>query len=123
MTPEQVDQLLSHVGRMADALERLSAPDQSRPKHVKPLSDYAEFNWDTIGASIIKSDRCGAAVIEHGGQLYYRRSKSDFGEDVWYSYGLGADEQGKKRYATLIKFTQPPKIKGLSQDLVDAYSE
>ena len=114
---------MSYVGRMADALERLSAPDQSRPKHVKPLSDYAEFNWDTIGASIIKSDRYGAAVIECGGQLYYRRSKSDFGEDVWYSYGLGADEQGKKRYATLIKFTQPPKIKGLSQDLVDAYSE
>ncbi len=117
---EADERLLSILERIAVALERLAEPDPTQPRHVKPLSEYAEFDWDTIGATIIKRDRYGAAVVEQGGKLYYRRSKSDFGEDIWYSHGLGVDEQGRKRYATLIKFIQPPRVKSLSQDLVDA---
>ena len=121
MTPDQIERLLLAVERIADSLDRLaSPPDPGKPRHVKPLACFKTFNWRNINASVVRSDQYGAAVVECGGQLYYRRSKPDFGEDIWFSYSLGAGDDGRPQYSVLIKFTSPPKVKSLAQDLVDA---
>jgi hypothetical protein len=44
----------------------------------------------------------------------------DFGDDVWFSRSLGKGEDGRSQYDVLIKFIAPPKVRSLSQDLVDA---
>jgi hypothetical protein len=119
MDNEQAERLILALERIADALDRQSF-DPTRPRFTKPISEFSGFNWDSIGASIIKSDRYGAAVVERDGQYYYRRSKSDFGEDVWFSHSVGKDEAGKSRYLTLIKFTAPRKVKSLPEELLEA---
>lgn len=112
----------SYLERIAESLEKMSGVDLTRPKYVKPIADFPNFDWSSIGAIITQSDRYGAAVVSWRGQMYVRRSKADFGEDVWFSRGVGKDETGRNTYETLIKFTSPPKARSLPQDIMDAVS-
>lgn len=120
MDNEQAERLITALERIADALDRQSI-DPTRPRYVKPIDQFPGFNWDTIGASIIKSDSQGAAIVECNGALYYRRSKSDFGDDVWFSHAIGNDDNGKTKYATLIKFAGKRRVKSLPEEILEAF--
>lgn len=117
---QQVQTQNSYLERIAESLEKMSGTDLTRPKYVKPIAEFPNFDWSSIGAIITQSDRYGAAVVSWRGQMYVRRSKADFGEDVWFSRGVGKDETGRNTYETLIKFTSPPKARSLPQDIMDA---
>ena len=116
---QQVQTQNSYLERIAESLEKMSGADATRPKYVKPIADFPNFDWSSIGAVVTQSDRYGAAVVSWRGQMYVRRSKADFGEDVWFSRGIGKDESGRNTYETLIKFTSPPKARSLPQDIMD----
>lgn len=112
----------SSLERIANALEKMSGVDSTRPKYVYPIVDFLNFDWGSIEATVTKSDRYGAAIVNWRNQMYVRRSKIDFGEDVWFSRSIGKDDTGRNLYETLIRFVPAPKVRSLPQDIVDAVS-
>lgn len=112
MTPEQTElwlsiqaQQLTALERIADALERLAPTSVAAPNYIKPLEQFADFDWATIGAAVDKSDQYGAAIISWRGQQFVRRSpQNKFGEAIWFSRCVGKDDQGENRYERLITF-------------------
>lgn len=127
MTPQQTELWLEIQHRqmlalesIADSLRVMAGASQKGAKHTRPLAQFKTFDWSSIGATVDKSDRYGAAVVHSNGQIYTRKSKPDFGEDIWFSRSLGKGEDGRSRYDVLIKFVAPQKVRSLSQDVLDA---
>jgi hypothetical protein len=127
MTLEQTDLWLEIEHRkmlalesIASSLQSMAGAQQKGARHTRPIEQFKTFNWSTINAMVDKSDRYGAAVVHCNGHIYTRKSKPEFGDDVWFSRSLGKSEDGRSQYDVLIKFIAPPKVRSLSQDLVDA---
>jgi hypothetical protein len=127
MTPDKTELWLEIQHRQMIALESIAASlqtmagaQQKGARHTRPIAQFKGFDWSSINATVDKSDRYGAAVVHCNGHIYTRKSKPDFGDDVWFSRSLGKGEDGRSQYDVLIKFIAPPKVRSLSQDLVDA---
>jgi hypothetical protein len=118
MTPDQLDLWLSiqaqqaaALERIADALDRLAPVTTIAPNYQRPLEQFASFNWESINASVERTDQYGAAVVSWRGQQFVRRSPSNkFGEAIWFSRCVGKDEQGENRYERLITFKPVSKV-------------
>lgn len=120
MTNEQAERLIAALERIATALES-SSPGAAGPRYTRPIAEYKNFNWASINAVAEKTDRYGAGVVRWQNHLYVRRSKDDFGGDVWYSRSVGKDDNGKSQYDVLIKFLAPVKVRSLSNDITDNF--
>lgn len=137
MTPEQYNAIYNLLSQMNDSLRQLveSAGQTQRsigralatsgrpsgdaaPNLSKPLADYPTFDWGTIGATVIDSDRDGATTVEwKNRQFTRRRGNPDYEPVVYFSRGIGKDkETGKNLYEWLITFREPPKAKRLPDD-------
>lgn len=95
------------LARIADALETLAGPAKAAaPDYTRPIEEYAGFDWDSIHARVVKTDRDGPTHVEWQGQVYTRRSPSNkFDPAVWFSRATGRDEEGGDvTYARLITF-------------------
>jgi len=106
MDAKQTVELLQNIKRMADALEKLVATkDPIAPNYVKPLEDYANFDWASIEATVLREDQSGPTHLEYAGAIWTRRSPSNkYGEAIWYSRANGKDEDGNTKYLRLITF-------------------
>lgn len=108
-----IQELKEMVQAQSDLIKKMSyklkdihqALDQLiNPNYRRPLADFAGFDWQSIGAIIIKQDQDGPAEIQCGHFRYTRRSGSGkFGKAIWFSRCIGQNEQGKL-YARLITF-------------------
>lgn len=118
MTPEQIDRLLEiqnrqmlALERLADAVERLAPTTTVAPNYQRPLECFANFDWDSIGATVERSDQYGAAIVSWRGFQFVRRSPSNkFGEIIFFSRCVGKDESGENKYERLISFKPMSKI-------------
>jgi len=89
--------------RIATALEAIALSKAPAPNFVRPISEYAEFDFNAIGAKVAAHDRHGPTMLEWGGYQWTRRSPSNkFGSAIWFSRPIGKDETGV-RYARLIQ--------------------
>ncbi len=106
MNDQHADKLLQLLERIALALETLArAGAPAEPNYIKPLGDYREFDWESIGASVVQADADGPTHLEWGGALWTRRSPSNkFSPAIWYSRASGKDEEGNNKYLRLITF-------------------
>ncbi len=90
--------------RIAIALERM-APPATVPNYQFPLEAFASFSWESIGATVERIDRSGAAVVSWQGMQFIRRAPSNrFRDAVWFSHCVGKDERGEPIYERLITF-------------------
>jgi DdrB-like protein len=81
----------------------------SNPNYRRPLSDYQDFDWASIGAIVLKEDRDGATDVEWNGQVFTRRSpENKFDAAIWFSRCIGKDGDGNNKYVRLISFKAPP---------------
>lgn len=111
------------VGKLNTIAEFLSLAiiNKTVCRFTYPLEAYSTFNWDEFGASIIKADRSGAAVVVWRGETYTRRSFAKNGNDVWYSRLIGTTEGGKHIYDILVKFSATHgKASSLPDEIKDA---
>lgn len=120
MNDEQFNALAALLTDIAQSLGRM-APE---PYFERPLSDYSpEFNWNSIGAYVVESDRDGATRIARNDLIYYRRrgNNEDFGAAVWFSRPTGEKpaEGEKAVYHVLIKF-RDRKVKRLNDETRDS---
>jgi hypothetical protein len=89
-------------------LREMSISSNPAPNYRRPLSDYQDFDWGTIGAIVLKEDKDGATEVEWNGQVFTRRSaENHFDAAVWYSRCVGKDSDGKNKYLRLISFKPP----------------
>lgn len=103
------------INRLADAAEVIAhhiAPDQAKrlyaPNYMRPLRDYAAFDWTSIGATVTAIDKHGATEVEHNGHAYKRYRSSDDdpkGVDIRFRrVASGTVDEKNLVWATLIKF-------------------
>ncbi len=106
MNDQQAERLLALLGSIAGSLatiERSLLPEA--PNYKRPIADFAGFDWETIGARVVKTDAYGVAQVEHNDQVYTRRApENKFGEAIWFSRPDGKDADGNNRYVRLITF-------------------
>ncbi len=110
MNPQQTELWLEIQHRQMLALERIadcleSLAPKSAPDIKKPIEEFRNFDWSSIGAHVEKSDNYGAALVSWKGQLYTRRSPQNKYEPcIWYSRCTSKDENGNNVYERLITF-------------------
>jgi hypothetical protein len=89
-------------------LREMSISSNPAPNYRRPLSDYQDFDWASIGAIVLKEDRDGATEVEWNGQVFTRRSpQNSYDAAIWYSRSVGKDSDGKNKYLRLITFKAP----------------
>ncbi len=123
MTPDQFNlwlevqhRQITALEQIAEALDRL-APNTA-PNYQRSLEEFRSFAWESINATIERSDQYGAAIVNWRGYQFVRRSPSNkFGEAIWFSRCVGKDETGENKYERLITF------KPTSKAQVDAIPE
>lgn len=75
------------------------------PNYYKSLSDYASFDWSTIGAKVVDDDDDGPTHVEWNDRIFQRRSGNPtFGAVIYYSRAVGKDAAGVNKYERLITF-------------------
>ncbi len=109
MNEKQIETVIGLLSRIAIALEsQVRALGPIEPNLVRPLSEYAAFDWSSIGARVVQSDPSdpsGPTHVEHDGALYTRRSpQNKYGAAIWFSRSVGRDEEGGTQYIRLITF-------------------
>ncbi len=89
-------------------LSEMSISSNPAPNYRRPLSDYQDFDWASIGAIVLKEDKDGATEVEWNGQVFTRRSPNNsFEAAIWFSRSVGKDSEGKNKYLRLITFKAP----------------
>lgn len=119
-------QQLAALNRIAVALEQIAQgnPNAPRPpKFIRAIQQFPQFDWASIGAAALNSDRHGATVVRYEGKEYRRRAKD---EDIWYNRQIaqveGPDGRAKPVYEVLIRFSaRAAKAKGIPEEIQDLY--
>lgn len=126
MTDEQINLLLeigqrsmAALERIAVVLERHTPPTSNAPSYTFPLESFASFDWESIGASVERTDNYGAAIVSWQGNNFVRRSPNNkFGEAIFFSRCVGKDEQGENKYERLISFKSIPQAEPLPEKVL-----
>ena len=73
---------------------------------VRPLAEFATFDWRSIQAEVVEADRKGPTIVRWQGKQYLRRSpNNNFRKAIWYSRYVG--RRGEMRvYDRLITFRE-----------------
>lgn len=72
-----------------------------------PIETYVGFDWESIGAKVLRNDKDGASVVEWNGKHFKRRAPDNkFEACIWFSRCVGKDEAGNNKYDVLISFEQ-----------------
>ncbi|NJP11679.1 MAG: hypothetical protein HC866_21245 [Leptolyngbyaceae cyanobacterium RU_5_1] len=111
--------LMDMLTHHAELLERIAIAveaKQNAPNYQVDLSDFATFDWSSIGATVEHSDRDGAAIVVWRRNRYIRRSAANkFQPAIWFSRSLGKDDEGNNRYERLITFKELPEAEPLPE--------
>ena len=93
-------QILIAQTEIAAKLEILTSNQQIKdPDYQKPLAEYRDFDWGSIGAKAISHDSNGVSAVEWRGRIYKRRApENKFAPAIWFSRKEGTD------YHKLITF-------------------
>ena len=118
MTPEQTHLWLEiqhrqmvALERIADSIQQLVPISTAAPNYQRPLESFAQFDWESIGATVERSDQYGAAIVSWRGLQFVRRSPSNkFKEIIFLSRCIGKDDDGNNKYERLISFKVVSKV-------------
>jgi hypothetical protein len=89
-------------------LRQIAISSNPAPNYQRPLGEYRDFDWASIGAVVLKEDADGATDVEWNGQVFTRRSPQNrFGAAIWFSRCVGKDAEGNNKYVRLITFKTP----------------
>lgn len=101
-------EITQHLAAISQHLAIIAAANSTaEPNYQRSLTDYAAFDWASIGANILESDQAGPTVVGHNNFVYTRRSpQNKFDAAIWYSRADGKDEDGNVKYLRLITFKQ-----------------
>lgn len=108
---KQLDTQNQLLERIATTLEKQpeATVTQKGSRYMRTIDEFKSFDWSSIGATILRSDKDGLPdVVRWGERIYKRRAKPDQDNNVWFSCSLG-----EGAYDKLITFLDPGKSKRL----------
>lgn len=95
--------------RIAIAVEKAADSNTKGARFMRKATEYKSFNWDAIGAEVIRRDRDDLPDLVKWKELIYtRRAKSEQDGNIWFSRHVC-----DKEYDVLIRFIEPQKSKRL----------
>jgi len=121
-TEERLLNLLALIAknsqRIADSLDLLAlAAAPKAPNYQRPLSEFRDFDWESINAEVLVADKHGVAQLKWNGYIFTRRSPSNnFGEAIFFTRPDGKDAEGRNRYVRLITFKAPTKARSIPEE-------
>ena len=78
--------LVSNTNRIAQSLELMTMQNAKEPNYQRPIEQYRDFDFETIGAQVKARDEHGVTALDWGGFIWTRRSpQNKFGEAIWFS--------------------------------------
>ena len=87
------------------SLRQIALSANPAPNYQRPLNEFPNFDWLSVGATILKQDVDGVSAVEWNDQTFVRRSPSNkFDAAVWFSRCIGKDSDGNNKYVRLITF-------------------
>ena len=100
--------LLAVLNRIAFSLEKIANQGQPiEPNFVRPLVDFATFDWSSIGAEVVSTDEYGPTHVNFDGTIWTRRSPANkYDPVIFFSRAVGKDDAGNTRYLRLITFRE-----------------
>jgi len=105
-------------------LRQIAVSSNPAPNYKRPLSDYQNFDWASIGATVLKEDSEGVTEVEWNDQVFKRRSGNNtFGAAIWFSRAVGKDLEGKNKYVRLITFNVPSESEPIAVKTKKAISQ
>jgi len=125
MTDQQLmATLVAELHGIRAALEAMAIANSPEPRLVRPLADYADFDWSSINALAVAQDKTGTTIVEWGGFQWKRRSRDDYGADIFFTRPNGKGPDGKVRYIRLITFRgDMGKVKPVTEATREAMDE
>lgn len=100
---EQIVLLLTQIRADLQVIKALLP--RLAPNLVYPLGHFVNFDWHSIGATVLERDRYGATLVSWAGRVYARRSPNNkYGEAIWFSRCTGKGEDGSNNYEKLVTF-------------------
>lgn len=118
--PLRIADAIDQITRLVERMLPAKAPDV-----VFDISQFATFDWASIGAVVVQKDNCGPTVVNWRGQPFFRRSPNNkFAAAIWFSRCTGKDERGENTYERLCTFKSlghievdelPHKVKNLTR--------
>lgn len=121
-TEERLLNLLALIAknsqRIADSLDLLAlAAAPKAPNYQRPLAEFRDFDWESINAEVLVTDKHGVAQIKWNGYIFTRRNPSNnFGEAIFFTRPDGKDAEGRNRYVRLITFKDPAKARSIPEE-------
>lgn len=89
-------------------LRQIAISSNPAPNYQRPLGEYRDFDWGSIGAVVLNEDADGVTDVEWNGQIFTRRSPQNrFAAAIWFSRCVGKDADGANKYVRLITFKTP----------------
>lgn len=94
--------LFSKISKQLDQLIEQTAP--AGPDYREPLAVFKTYNWASIEAEVIDTDKYGPSAVRWRRQVYTRRAgDGKFGKAIWFSRSIGKQD-GENVYVRLITF-------------------
>jgi hypothetical protein len=111
LNEQTLERIVNALERIATALE-VAQGEKPAPNYRKDLKNFADFDWNSIGAEVEKSDRYGVATVLWQGKRFVRRSPENaYGAAIFFTRCVGKEEDGRNKYERLITFTPADEIK------------
>lgn len=96
-------------------LRQLAISSNPAPNYQRALNEYPNFDWSSIGATVLTRDKDGVTAVEWNSQVFKRRAPNNkYDAAIFFSRCLGKDSAGNNQYARLIKFTPPAEAEPIS---------
>ncbi len=102
---ERITKQNAILNEIRQSLAVIAGAMATAPDMRQPISDYATFDWTSIGAEVLRADEDGPSVVRWNGKVYKRRSpQNKFDPAIWFSRCIGKREDGANNYERLISF-------------------
>lgn len=118
--------ILEHLplNSLINTLETITTTQQqptAGPNYQRTLTEYPNFNWSSIGATVIASDTHGATIVSWHDLEWQRRRHPDFDNAIWFSRYTGeTNDDGQKIYTRLITFApRKSAVRSLPDEITD----
>lgn len=114
-----------YLRRIAVSLEQiaLALATGTPPDYQHDLTEFPDFDWSSIGATVVRRDSDGAAAVSWGGHIYQRRSpQNKFDVAIWFSRYTGKSEGSGNAYERLITFKRIAPVEPLPERVLGQLS-
>jgi ssDNA-binding DdrB-like protein len=92
---ETMQGIANSLQEIESHLRHIAISSNPAPNYQRTLDEYLTFNWESIGATVLREDRDGVTSVEWNGWIFSRRSPSNkFDAAIWFSRCVGTDTEG-----------------------------